>query len=107
MDRRRFALASLPAALLTGCRSSDKPARDATLVHNREVGAAVRDVDAAVNALDMRITAFGPENWRDALANLQTTVIRLRTDVDELKRALGYAEPAGEREAGGERSPAS
>ena len=100
MNRRQFSLASLPALLAAGCRSRDEPARDATLVHNREVGAAVKDVDAAMDGLDMRLTAFGPENWRDALANLQTSVIRLRTEVEELKRALGYAEPAGEHEAG-------
>ena len=93
MNRRQFALASLPAAVLTGCRTGAKPARDATLVHNEAIRTAVANLDEAINHLDMRLTAFGPENWRDALASVQTTAIRLRADIDELKRALGYTEP--------------
>ncbi len=94
MNRRQFALGSIPATLLAGCRSESKPARDATLLHNSVVRAAVADLEQTVNHLDMRLTAFGPENWRDALANLQTSVVALHSDMDELKRALGYAEPA-------------
>lgn len=94
MNRRQFALASLPAAVLTGCHSASKPARDATLLHNNAVRTAVSNLDEAVNHLDMRLTAFGPENWRDALASAQTAAIRLRSDLDELKHALGYAEPS-------------
>ena len=104
MNRRQFALASLPAAVLTGCHSAQKPARDATLLHNAAVRAAVANLDESVNHLDMRLTTFGPENWRDALANVQTTAIRLRSDLDELKRALGYAEPT---DSGTERPQAS
>ncbi len=93
MNRRQFALASLPAAVLTGCRSATRPARDATLLHNTAVRTAVANLTEAVNHLDERLTAFGPENWRDALASVQSTAIRLRSDLDELKHALGYAEP--------------
>ena len=106
MNRRQFALASLPALAAGGCHSSASPARDATLVHNREIGAAVTNVDAAVNTLEMRLSSFGPENWRDALANMQMSLIRLRTDVDELKRALGYAEQV-QHDASVEHSQAS
>lgn len=95
MDRRKFALVSIPAALLSGCRSKSKPARDATLFHNKAVRSAVADLQEAVNLLDERLTGFGPENWRDALSNVQTAAIRLRSDMDELKHALGYAD-AGE-----------
>lgn len=91
MDRRRFALV-LPAAALAGCRSTEHPSRDATLLHNRAVRSAVADLEQAINHLDMRLTAFGPENWRDALSNLQTSVVRIHSDMDELKHALGYAE---------------
>jgi hypothetical protein len=92
MNRRQFALASLPAAVLTGCHSATIRSRDATLLHNAAVRTAVADLTEAVNHLDERLTAFGPENWRDALAATQSTAIRLRADLDELKRALGYAE---------------
>jgi hypothetical protein len=94
MDRRQFALGSIPAALLAGCRSATKPARDATLFHNRAVRTAVANMDEAVNMVDERLSGFGPENWRDALSNLQTAAIRLRSDMEELRRALGYAETA-------------
>ena len=94
MDRRQFALASLPAALLSGCHSETKPSRDATLFHNKAVRSAVANLQEAVNILDERLTGFDPDNWRDALSNVQTAAIRLRSDMDELKRALGYAEPA-------------
>ena len=57
------------------------------------------NLEESVNHLDMRLTTFGPENWRDALANVQTTAVRLRTDLDELKRALGYSE-VSETESG-------
>ena len=96
MNPRQFALASLPAAVLTGCNSGSTPARDATLLHNREVRTAVTNLEEAVNHLDMRLTAFGPENWRDALAGVQAVAIRLRSDFEDLKRSLGYAEPADE-----------
>jgi outer membrane murein-binding lipoprotein Lpp len=102
MDRRHFALA-LPATLLAGCHSESKPSREATLLHNRAVREAVADLEQAVNLLDMRLTAFGPENWRDALANLKTSVVRLHSEMDELKHALGYAEP-NEPESPGEHS---
>ncbi len=94
MNRRQFALASLPAAILTGCHSGTKPSRDATLLHNREVRDAVAELDQSMNHLDMRMTAFGPENWRDALSSLQSTVVRLHSAVDELKHSLGYADGA-------------
>ena len=103
MDRRQFALASLPAALLTGCHSGSKPSREATLLHNTAVRNAVSELDQSMNHLDMRLTAFGPENWRDALASLQSTVIRLHSAVDEVKRSLGYDEP-GEPQAGSDHS---
>ncbi len=106
MNRRQFALASVPAVALAGCRSPAAPARDATLVHNREVAAAVNNMDAAINMMEMRLSAFGPEDWRDALANLQTAFIRLRSDMDELKRALGYADPS-DHEAGSEHGQGS
>ncbi len=92
MDRRKFTLVSIPAALLTGCRSGSEPARDATLFHNRAVGTAMVNLQEAVNMVDERLTGFGPENWRDALAGLQTAAIRLRSDLEELRRTLGYTE---------------
>jgi hypothetical protein len=92
MNRRQFALASLPAAVLTGCHSGSKPSREATLLHNNAVRDAVAELDQSMNHLDMRLTAFGPENWRDALASLQSTVVRLHSAVDELKRSLGYTD---------------
>ncbi len=103
MNRRQFALASLPAAILTGCHSGTKPSRDATLLHNREVRDAVAELDQSMNHLDMRLTAFGPENWRDALASLQSTVVRLHSAVDELKHSLGYTEGT-EPQSGAEHS---
>lgn len=96
MNRRQFAIGSIPAALLTGCRSSTKPARDATLFHNRAVRTAVSNLEESVNMIDERLTGFGPENWRDALSNLQTAAIRLRSDMEELRHALGYAETAAD-----------
>ena len=92
MNRRQFALASIPAAVLTGCHSGQQPSRDATLLHNKAVRTAVAELDQSMNHLDMRLTGFGPENWRDALASLQSTVIRLHSAVDELKHSLGYAD---------------
>jgi hypothetical protein len=94
MNRRQFALASLPAALLSGCHSEQKPSREATLLHNRAVRDAVAELDQAMNGLDMQVSQFNAENWRDALSNVQTAAVRLRTDVDELKRSLGYADPS-------------
>ncbi len=93
MDRRQFALVSVPAVLLTGCRTGTKPARDATLFHNKAVSAAMVNLQEAVNMVDERLSGFGPENWRDALASAQTAAIRLRSDMDELRHALGYAGP--------------
>lgn len=93
MDRRAFAVAALSsAALLAGCRSGSQPARDATLFHNRQVREAMQELEQATNAIDMRMGQFNAENWQDALANLQTSAIRLRNVVDELRRSLGYAE---------------
>lgn len=83
--------------MLTGCHSGDKPAREATLLHNKAIRAAVAALDEAVNGLDMRLTGFSAENWEDALAGVQTASIRLRSDVDELKRSLGYADVAETR----------
>jgi hypothetical protein len=98
IDRRRFALtaaALLPAAVVTGCHHSDsKPSREATLLHNREVREAVAQLEQGVNHLEMRLGQFNAENWQDALANTQTTATRVRADLDELKRALGYNESA-------------
>lgn len=99
MDRRQFALASVPAVLLSGCRSASKPSRDATLLHNRAVRDAVANLQEAVNHLDERLTGFGPENWRDALSSVQSTAVRLRSDLDELKHALGYADSEGDTSA--------
>lgn len=96
MDRRQFALASVPAVLLAGCRSASKPSRDATLLHNRAVRDAVTNLQESMNHLDERLTGFGPENWRDALSSVQSTAIRLRSDLDELKHALGYADTEAE-----------
>ena len=94
MNRRTFTLAALSSAtVLTGCRSESKPARDATLFHNRQVREAMQELEQATNALEMRMGQFNAENWQDALANMQTSTIRLRNVVDELRRALGYAEP--------------
>ncbi len=98
MDRRRFTLAALSSAtLLSGCHSErePKPSREATLLHNEGVREAVAELDQAVNGLEMRVGQFNAENWQDALTNVQTSAIRLRSDVDELKRALGYE--SGER----------
>ena len=96
MNRRRFALAAMSSAtLLVGCESSEpKPALDATLLHNKNIRNAVSELDQGINALDMHLGLFNAENWQDALSNLQTSVVRMRGDVDELKRALGYAEGA-------------
>ncbi len=93
-DRRHFTLAALSSAtLLAGCRSASQPARDATLFHNREVREAMLELEQATNAVEMRMGQFNAENWQDELANLQTSAIRLRTVVDELRRSLGYTEP--------------
>ena len=95
MDRRHFALAALSSAtLLAGCHSEKepKPSREATLLHNENVRASVSELDQAVNLLEMHIGQFNAENWQDALTTVQTTAIRLRADVDELKRSLGYRE---------------
>lgn len=100
MNRRQFALASVPAAILTGCHSGTKPSRDATLLHNRAVRDAVSELDQSMNHLDMRMTSFGPENWHDALASLQSTVIRLHSAVDELKHSLGYADTSDTQASG-------
>ena len=94
MNRRQFALSSIPAAVLTGCSSGSKPARDATLLHNSAVRAAVAALDQSVNHLEMHLSAFGPENWRDALATVQTSMVRLHGDIFDLKRALGYSDTA-------------
>ena len=97
MDRRHFTLAALSSAtLLSGCRSATQPARDATLFHNRQVREAMTELQQATNALEMHMGQFSAENWQDALANLQTSAIRLRNVVDELRRSLGYAEAAPE-----------
>ena len=94
MDRRSFTLAALSSAtLLMGCESSQpKPALDATLLHNKTVRNAVGELEQGMNALEMRLGLFNAENWQDALANMQSSILRMRSDVDELKRALGYAE---------------
>jgi hypothetical protein len=94
MDRRQFALGSIPAVLLSGCHSGSKPSREATLFHNKAVNGAMENLEEAVNLVQERLTGFGPENWRDALANLQTAAIRLRSDMDELRHALGYSDTA-------------
>lgn len=91
MNRRQFAIGSVPAALLAGCHSGTKPSRDATLFHNKAVRTAVDNLQESVNMVDERLTGFGPENWRDALSNMQTAAIRLRSDMEDLRRALGYA----------------
>ena len=93
MNRRQFTVALGPAALLAGCKSEEKPARDATLLHNENVREAVADLEQAVNTLEMRVGQFNAENWQDALSNLQTSTIRVRTGMDELRRSLGYVEP--------------
>ena len=93
MDRRHFTFAALSSAtLLSGCRSSTEPARDATLFHNRQVRESMAELEQATNAIEMHMGQFNAENWQDALANLQTSSIRLRNVVDELRRALGYAD---------------
>lgn len=98
MDRRQFALVSVPAALLAGCRSGSKPSREATLFHNKAVNAAMGQLQEAVNNVEERLSTFGPENWRDALAGVQTAAIRLSSDMEELRRTLGYAESANAEE---------
>ena len=93
MNGRHFTLAALSSAtLLSGCKSNSKPSREATLFHNRQVREAVQELEQATNAVEMHMGQFNAENWQDALANLQTSAIRLRNGVDELRRALGYAE---------------
>lgn len=95
MSRRSFSAAAAAlsaAALLSGCRSASKPARDATLLHNRAVREAVTELQSAMNAMDERLGQFNAENWQDAVANLQTATIRMHNSIDDLKRALGYAE---------------
>ena len=99
MNRRSFSLAAGAAltsatAALSGCNSASKPARDATLIHNRAIREAIAELEQAMNSMDERLGQFNAENWQDALANLQTSVIRLHNSVDELKRSLGYTEPA-------------
>lgn len=94
MNRRSFALSALSSAtLLAGCRSESKPALDATFVHNREVREAMLELEQTANSLEMHMGQFNAENWQDALAEMQTSATRLRNAVDELRRALGYAEP--------------
>lgn len=95
MDRRRFTLAALfPASFLVGCNSGQIPSREATLVHNQDVRQAVADLDQATNALEMHLQAVTAENWQDTLANAETSVVRLRADIDGLKKALGYGDTA-------------
>ncbi len=97
-DRRSFSIAAAAlsaTALLSGCRSSEtKPARDATLLHNRAVRDAVAELEGTMNAMDEHLGQFNAENWQDALSNLQTATIRMHNSIEELKHALGYAEPA-------------
>ncbi len=96
LDRRTFALAALSSAtLLAGCRSESEPARDATLFHNRQVREAMGELEQVTNLIEMRMGQFNAENWQDALSNLQTSAIRLRNVMEDLRRSLGYAEPAG------------
>ncbi len=98
LDRRRFsavaaAVSALSAAALVGgCRSASTPARDATLLHNRAVREAVAELESTMNAMDERLGQFNAENWQDALSNLGTAAIRMHNSIDELKRALGYAD---------------
>ncbi len=96
MDRRRFTLAAAlsSATLLAGCRHDPEPARDATLIHNRAVGEAVAELEQTMNSMDEHLGQFNAENWQDALANLQTATIRMHNSIEELKRSLGYSEPA-------------
>lgn len=100
MNRRRFTLTAIPAAILTGCHSPAKPSRDATLFHNSDVRAAVSELDQAMNVLEMRVSSFNAENWQDALSNMQTSIIRMRSDIDELKKALGYGDVASSADGG-------
>ena len=98
MNRRNFTLAALSSAtILSGCKSQSKPARDATLFHNGEVREAMGELEQATNAVEMRMGQFNAENWQDALANLQTSAIRLRNVVDDLRKALGYSESSDSR----------
>lgn len=94
VDRRRFAFAAAlsSAALLSGCHSQPKPSREATLLHNGAVRESVTELEQAMNMMEERIGQFNAENWQDALANLQTSAIRMHNSIDELKRALGYRE---------------
>lgn len=50
------------------------------------------NLQEGMNFLDERLTGFGPENWRDSLSSAQTASVRLRSDLEELRRALGYAD---------------
>ena len=50
------------------------------------------ELDQAMNGLEMHLGQFNAENWQDALTNAQTSTIRLRNVVEELKRSLGYAD---------------
>lgn len=96
VDRRRFAFAAAlsSAGLLAGCHSQPKPSREATLLHNGAVREAVTELEQAMNMMDERIGQFNAENWQDALANLQTSTIRMRNSIEELKHSLGYSEAA-------------
>ena len=97
MNRRRFTLAALfPATFLSGCHSDSepKPSREATLFHNENIRDAISELDQAMNGLEMHLGQFNAENWQDALTNTQTSTVRLRNVVDELKRSLGYTEPS-------------
>lgn len=93
-DRRQFALAAAlsTAALAAGCHSErePKPSREATLLHNERVRAAVAELEQAMNLLDMHMGQFNAENWQDTLVSAQSSTLRLRGDLEELKRALGY-----------------
>ena len=95
MDRRRFTLAALfSPAFLAGCQSESRFSREPARLHNENVRQSLAEIDQAMNAMEMRVSAFNAENWQDALANLQTSMVRMHADIDELKKALGYSEAA-------------
>jgi len=94
MDRREamLAIAGAGAMLMAACDTEQKPGATATLLNNKNVHEAMKELVEAVEALEGDVDEFSTTNWRQVVPEVQDSTAAVRDALDRLRRELGYSE---------------
>jgi hypothetical protein len=94
MNRREavLAIAGVSALFIAACDNEQKPEPTATLLNNKNVHEAMKELVEAIEALEGDVDEFATMNWRQVVPQVEESTGAVREAVDRLRQELGYSD---------------